>query len=375
MDKAKPKTRGPWIHRFAIKFFTVVLTVLIFWLLGFVVNDIGSIPGPKYGDIEKRHLDKALVEKQKTLEKDIAEVTRQIDNLKEKQNILGDSTRSLQKTIGQLLELQKLSVQKNLTLSEPERKTFTESLNLFLSNQKRYQGINQDIAKLIEKQSSLQTEKRQIDRVLEQQRKSAREEYRKIHRKHNLNLAFLQLIVLVPLLLVAALLLIKKGGSIYFPIFLALGISTFVKVSIVIHKSFPNRFFKYGLILVFLAAVIKLLSYFIRSIAFPKTQWLIKQYREAYERFLCPVCGYPIRRGPMRFLFWTRRTASKLTLPKESPEEVSDYVCPSCGTKLFEECSSCHKIRHALLPFCEHCGAEKELREESSNQSINTSEK
>jgi hypothetical protein len=33
--------------------------------------------------------------------------------------------------------------------------------------------------------------------------------------------------------------------------------------------------------------------------------------------------------------------------------------CPMCATKLFEECPSCHAIRHSLLPACEKCGAEK----------------
>ena len=134
-----------------------------------------------------------------------------------------------------------------------------------------------------------------------------------------------------------------------------------VKVSLVIHEYFPTRYFKYILITVLLLAVGRLLVHFIRTVAFPKAQWLVKQYREAYERFLCPVCEYPVRIGPRRFLYWTRRTVNKTIPQKEQAGEEEEYTCPSCGTALFEKCPSCGKIRHSLLPHCRHCGAGKEV--------------
>ena len=86
-------------------------------------------------------------------------------------------------------------------------------------------------------------------------------------------------------------------------------------------------------------------------IAFPKRDWLQKQYREAYEAFLCPACDYPIRRGPLKYLFWTRRSIRKLTIPDAAASPAEEpYTCPSCNTRLFEECTACHAIRHSLLP-------------------------
>jgi len=64
------KPKGPWIHRFSIRLFTLFLAVLVYWVLGFLVQDIESIQGPSYTDIEQRHVDPALVETQKTLAAD-----------------------------------------------------------------------------------------------------------------------------------------------------------------------------------------------------------------------------------------------------------------------------------------------------------------
>jgi hypothetical protein len=38
-------------------------------------------------------------------------------------------------------------------------------------------------------------------------------------------------------------------------------------------------------------------------------------YREAYERFFCPICEFPIRRGPLKYVFWSRRSIKNLHFP------------------------------------------------------------
>ncbi|MFT7512174.1 MAG: hypothetical protein ACI9QL_001381 [Candidatus Omnitrophota bacterium] len=62
---------------------------------------------------------------------------------------------------------------------------------------------------------------------------------------------------------------------------------------------------QHGCAQVFSITVLTLSIYFIRAIAFPKTESLVKQYREAYESFLCPICEYSIRRGPPKFCVGT----------------------------------------------------------------------
>ncbi|RMD75171.1 MAG: hypothetical protein D6820_15210, partial [Lentisphaerae bacterium] len=126
--KDEAKSKGPWIHRFVIRILTLVLAVLIYWILGFFVDDIRSIPGPDYSTIEKKFIDKASIAKQQDVEKQIEDLTRQIENLREKQRIVRDSSRNLQETINQLIELRKLGIQKSIDFSAQEQATFASSL-------------------------------------------------------------------------------------------------------------------------------------------------------------------------------------------------------------------------------------------------------
>ena len=356
------QTRGTWGVRILIRLLTLVLGVLVFWLLGFLVEDIESARGPDYGQIEKMYVSQDLVQKKEQVEKQIADLGRDISNKRQQQSLVGDSSQNLQRTINQLLELQKLSIQKEVPLSESEKSNLSVSLTHFLESQRTYQTLNQSLADLTSRKLQLEEDKRQVDEQIAKQREPAQKEFEKQAESHRLKLAVYQLLILVPLLLVAGVLLIRRRGSIYYPLFLAFGIATLVKVGLVVHEYFPSRYFKYVLIVGLSGVVASFLVHFIKRVAFPKLDWLIRQYREAYERFLCPVCEYPIRTGPRRFLYWTRRTVHKI-LPHGDPTGKEEpYTCPSCGTILFEECASCQKVRHSLLSHCQHCGATKEIR-------------
>jgi len=359
---AHPK--GPWFQRFLINFFTVVLAVLVFWVLGFLMEDIESIEGPRYRDVEARFVDGDLVEKSKRLAEEIAATGREMDAKREEMRILSDSSSNLQSTISQLIELQKLTIQKSLSLPEAHSANLSESLAGFLESRKLYQAHSAELSGLSERKRKLESERLKLDKPIEEQREPARKEYQRLAEKHNLRIAAFQLAVLLPLLAAGGYLAVRKRGSVYFPLFLAFGGAVLVKSALVIHRYFPTRYFKYFIVLGLLAAVVRILVTIIRIVAFPRAQWLTKQYREAYERFLCPVCEYPIRTGPRKYMFWTRRTVNKVPLSGETGEE-KPYTCPACGTSLFEQCGACGGLRHSLLPFCLHCGAEKKSTEEA----------
>ena len=56
----KSTRKGPIILRLLVLGFSVVFGLLFFWLLGFVMDDIGAWPGPDLSELEDRLLDKSL---------------------------------------------------------------------------------------------------------------------------------------------------------------------------------------------------------------------------------------------------------------------------------------------------------------------------
>ena len=366
--KSNPQSKGTWWQRLVIRTLTLSLSVLIYWLLGFLVGDIRTLDGPDYNAIEASFVDEQLTQRADTLKLQIADLDRRIGNESEKQRVVGDGSRSLQQTITQLLELQKLGLENNVAFSAAEQENLTSTLNLFLENQRQYQESSQSSAELLNQKQGLVSQLDDTQKQLEQQRAPARDAYRDQVDEHRLKLAFWQLAMLLPVLGVATTLLVKKRNSIYFPLFLALGFATLFKVGLVVHEYFPSRYFKYILIGALLVVVGKMLIHFIRGIAFPKTEWLINQYREAYERFLCPICEYPIRTGPRKYLFWTRRSVTKLKVTGDASNKEEAYTCPACGTGLFDKCSNCQNVRHSLLPHCSHCGQASSIEDQGSGK-------
>ena len=154
----KPHSRGPWTHRLLTYLFTVLLGVLFYWLLGFIVQDIGNLPGPIYDDLENQMLDGSLRDQTKLLERKIAATTKTIEAEHKRQKLLRDSTDSSQTTMQQLLDLQRLSLQKDVTPSDEERQALAESEQLFLQNQREYQSLNTKITGLSEELLQLQEE-------------------------------------------------------------------------------------------------------------------------------------------------------------------------------------------------------------------------
>ena len=47
-EAAERERRGTWWQRFLIWTFSVALALLFYWLLGFVLQDIGNLPGPDW---------------------------------------------------------------------------------------------------------------------------------------------------------------------------------------------------------------------------------------------------------------------------------------------------------------------------------------
>ena len=342
--------------------FSIALGILAFWLLSFIISDIGSLRGPSLAEVEKRYVDADLVRERTDLGTRIAEIDRNVKAQEARQRLLRDSTNNSQQTMNQLLQMQRLKLQKGIELTEKEREALADSEERFLANQRQYQTLNLEIVRLKEEERVAEQKRRAVDKELQTQHAPARKEHDALLRRHKLRMASLKLAVLIPILLATFVFFVKKRGGPYAPVIYAVGIAVTWKVGAVMHRYFPSRYFKYILILVSLAIVLKVLVSLLRTIAAPKMDWLLKQYREAYEKFFCPICAYPIRRGPLKYMVWTRRSIKKLPPRRSAGSEADEpYTCPACGETLYVECESCHAVRHALLPFCEKCGVEKAL--------------
>lgn len=353
------KFKGPWAQRFFIILLSVILGVLFFWLLGFVTKDIGSLRGPDFWKVQAKYVDAELVEKQKSLKESLAVIKEDIGNKQQDQRILKNSTDNLQKTIKQLLSIQKLNIERNIPLPEQQQQILVDSQTTFLENQKKYQALNKQIAELTKQQHQLEKELASVSKEIESQRALAGEEYNGLMAKHRWKVAALKLAVMVPIFLIAAWFFIKKRSGTYWPIVYAAFIAVFVRILLVAHEYFPKKYFKYILLLVIIAIALRLLVYLIKRIVSPKKDWILKQYQEAYDKGVCPICGKPVRIGPLRYAVGGKRRGLILASQGMEASKQEVYICPSCGTELYQRCDKCNDIRHSLLPFCEHCGNEK----------------
>jgi len=353
------KIKGTWVQRFFIIFLSLVLGTLLFWLLGFITEDIGSLRGPDFSKVRAKYVDAELVKKQKSRKETLNVIKTDIKNQQEQRKILKDGTDNLQNTINQLLSIQRQSIEKDLDFPAENQQTLLESQTLFLENQRQYQALNRQIAELTKQQHQLEKELGSLSKQIDKQHNLAQKEHRGLMSKHRLKVAALKLSVLIPIFLISAWFFIKKRSKAYGPIIYAMFIAVFLKISLVAHEYFPRKYFKYIAILVIIGIVLKLLVYLLKRVVSPKKTWLVKQYQEAYDKSLCPICGKPIRIGPLRYAIGGKGKGLVLAGQGTEASKQQVYTCPSCGTELYEKCNKCSDIRHSLLPFCEHCGNEK----------------
>ena len=354
----KQKAKGSWGVRFFIVVLGIILGVLFFWLLDFIEGDIGRIQEPRWETVRQEFVSQIVDDNRNQIQKEVSQLNRRIDSLKEQRQILDSSTNSLQKTMNQLLSIQKQYIDKNQEFPADNVNTLKESQTEFLANQKQDQQYAQDIAALIQQRQQKEDELKESSEKIKALEEDAREKYNKLWEKYRFKVAVLKLSFLVPVFLVVSFLFMKYRTSAYWPLVWAGFIAAFIKIAMVAHKYFPSEYFKYIALLVIIAIVLRILVYLIRLIVAPKKDLLIKQYQQYYDKHLCPVCTKPIKVGPLRFAGKKKKAA--VLLPQGTDvDKQQPYTCPSCGTNLYDKCGSCGNIRHMLLPYCEHCGTEK----------------
>ena len=337
-----------------VALFSFLFTLLAVWLLGFIMDDIGTLPGPSFSLVESKYLDPALVAKKSGLQKDLAEVIQLQKNEHEKQSLLRDSTSGSKETMDQLLDMQKLGLEKGVKPTAEEQKALADSEQLFLGNQEQYQQCNEKLTALTGRQQAIDQQIKGLDESIERQSGQAQKEHAQLMKLHNVKLAALKLIVLIPLLVLSVIAFLRWRHSLYAPFVYTSGAAVLFEVVMVMHQHFPTKYFKYLLLLAALAIVVRLLIYILKMAAAPKSDdWRLRACREAYKNSVCPSCAFPVKPGALRVL---------LHSPADGSGEVRPYTCPACGVRVYERCGACGELRHSMLPFCEKCGAASEKR-------------
>ncbi len=361
MQTKKPK--GSFTLRVMIFGFSAAVGVLAFWLLGYVLRDIDRVQGPNYNQMLEEGLPPDLQDLRTSLASQLDKLQRQIQSLQERRSLTASATRDSQQTINQLLDLKRNAEENQTPLNEEQQQALTENLELFLANQRQTQQLNTDLSTLNEQLESVKNQQRANDTAIQEASKPIIAQYEREYTLHQWQLAAYKLALLIPLLLVFGWMFVRHAGGTYSMLVYALSGAVALRVILVMHEHFPAIYFRYILIILSLVIAITVLVRLLRLLARPSRDWLLKQYREAYASFLCPVCDYPIQRGPLKFANWTRRSLKKYSLRTAtlaSDVFEAPYTCPCCSTTLFENCQKCGGVRHSLLPACEKCGSEKQ---------------
>ena len=346
--------------RIGVLLLSALLTVLTVWLLGFVLDDIGEVEGPDYRVVADEYVDGALRQRAADLDAQIADLATRVARQQELQQDLGRSMDNSRETMQQMMDLHRLSLEKQVPPTETEKEALASAQQRFLQAQERFEAANAEIASSNEAKFQLGQELESVQATTEEQEQPAREDYRRKQQAHQLKVASFKLAFIVPLFLLAAWLFARYRSSAYRTLLLALLMATFWKLGRVMFEHFPREFFKYIASVAAIGIVLAFLVWLLRKAVRPSRQLLLSRYREAYRGHVCPVCAFPIARGPLRFALWSRRGPR---FPGGEPSERetradTPYACPSCGTTLFDSCRVCEVPRHTLLPFCEHCGDE-----------------
>lgn len=361
MSAVRP--RGPWFHRFLIWFFAIVLVFLNYWTLSFLIDDIGGWMPPDMQAIHLAHLPADAVRQSAELTAKAETLNGRAQRLREQQRLLREGTDNYQRTMQQMAELERLRLQKGEQATQEQQEAVAQAERQFLKNQHEFQKKTEEVTQLAEEEDQVRQQLVPVQKRIEDARQAALAAYQIEYEHWQWRVAVVKIGLLLPLIVLAAALFRSYRSSLYAPLVYAFGIAVGAKTMIVVHTYFPSAYFKYVLIGSSLIFVTWLLVKLVRMVARPNVNWLLKQYREAYEAFLCPVCEYPIRRGPLKYLAWTKSTIKRLPLANlgNGHEPEVPYTCPMCATRLYEECGHCHAVRPALLPACSSCGEVKPI--------------
>ena len=206
------KPNAPWPLRLAIGFLSLLLTLFFIWLLSFMLNDIGDLPGPDYNAIQKRHVPEEKLNEANDLATQLVGVEKRIKRQEEIQGTLQQSMRNAETALTKIADLQRLSIEGGGKPSEVDRQAMENARSRFYTAQDEYESANETITTLNDERHQIKQSIASIDAELRQFKNKSQAEYNDARRSHDLKIASLKLVFVVPLLLLAAW-LVKKSAA------------------------------------------------------------------------------------------------------------------------------------------------------------------
>lgn len=346
MERTSRIAKGPLWYRIGLWFFALLLGLLLYWLGAFMLHDIATSDAPK---VIAPELDARIA----LLENTGRALADEAQALEEQSTYLRESTEGTQRTLSQILDLRRESLNRDISMSAEESQAFVASQETFLQNQQRYQEV-------VKKSNEVRIKQRENERALKDAREELWTRQEPLTTRHRLWVAMLRFLVLLPFMALGGALHMKLRRSRYLMLIHAHNAAVLTLSLGLIHEHFPRYYYKYMFLGLAIAVVLVVLVYLIQQFASPSRKWLSQRYREGYQAGQCPVCGYPMEYGVIPWTRLSRMRRPTVVFTRNMTGEEKEYTCPGCGTALFTHCESCRKIRHSLLPHCQHCGATQE---------------
>lgn len=356
---APPATRGA---RFGAFFLASLLSFLWIWLLAFLLEDVGRMNPVDYDEVYAAGMPSELIAELRGVNDEVGLLELRIKRQEQIQGVLQRDVESSGKVMEQMMNLQRLALEKGSVPSVVEREALAMAQETFLSSQGKYreanieiQSANRTLFELQQKRTELETRKGSAEAPIQK-------EFRARQRARALIEASVRLGILIPLFLVAAATVRRRWRHPWRPIYLSFLVATFWTLGYEMFEQFPAEYFKYIAIVTAIGIVIAFLAWIIRKSTSPSPSLVLARNRAAYMESVCPVCAFKLSRTPIQGTPAAKRRGRAPQEPAGplAPEGRVDFSCPSCGTGLFEACGECSAPRHSLLPFCEGCGAESD---------------
>lgn len=362
------KARGSFWMRTGIVLLAIGFGWLVHVLLGFALRDTGRYADLSLEDYQARTAPAELRERIASWGKRAEALEAELEGLKHRQahaqeqgELAKAQAPMLQITVDNLFRTGGAATG---ALSEEQLEGIQGTLDKILAVQTEFRASAERYLSLMDEIHAKESEKR----AAEQERQKAQDELRGLwsqaRKARRVRIETLQVAGLLLLSGLATWGVIRRRKSPYGLLYWGFAVPVYVEAALLLRVWFGGDVGKYVLLGGLLAVAGWGFVWSVRRLTNPKKETLDRQYRDAYLHFLCPECGYPIRRGPREHLYWTRRSLKKETQRGGGPAgawsgEEEEYTCPACTTKLYERCGACGKVRPTLLAACPHCGAQK----------------